>query len=256
MIPRRHDQTIRYSNIPKMVCPNPFTAIEASQPPFDATWDFHCNWATYLHSDAASIQGRSYCQENCRVQQVNQTVFRCPLLDEYCNSAELTFASAPLLATCAVYSNLTLETARNSSSTTIQTVHHDGQIIIPEDSFNISSAISTGLTSYCALVPGCSQSKVCSTASFFSTNVHLSREGIAVCWEDLCSFYHATINPDFGGFGARLQGPDHVFSANHTLDDTFILAAAFDCPALPCNSCGISSCQDLRRSQAAAKIYS
>ena len=215
----------------KMACPNPFTAIEVSQPPLNAKWDIHCNWATYLHSDAASIQGRSYCQENCRVQLVNQTAVQCPLLDECCNNAELTFASAHLLAICAIYPNITLETARNSTSTTNQTVHHEGQIIIPEDSFNRSSTIATGLASYCALVPGCSQSKVCSIASFFSTNGHLSREGIATCWENLCSFYHATVNPDFGGFGVHLPGPDHVFSANHTLDDTFILAAAFDCPA-------------------------
>ena len=214
-----------------MACPNPFTAIEASQPPFNATWDSRCSWTTYLQSDAASIQGRSYSQDNCRVQPVNQMAFQCPLLDKYCNSAELVFASAPLLAVCATYPNLTLEKARNSTSTINQTVHHDGQISMLEGSFNISSVICTGLTSYCTLVPGCSQTKVCSTASFFSMNGHFSQEEVATCWKHLCSLYHATINPDFGGFGARLQGPDDMFSANHTLDDTFILAAAFSCLA-------------------------
>ena len=213
-----------------MACPNPFTVVGASQPPFNATWDFRCNWAAYVHSDVASIQGRSYFQENCRVQLDNQKAFQCPLLDVYCNSAKLTFASAPLLAVCAIYPNITLETAGNSTSRTNQTVHHNGQIIIPEDSSNILSTVPTGLISYCALVPGCSQSKVCSTASFFSTNGHLLREGLATCWEHLCSSYHATVDPDFGGFGVRHQGSDHVYSADHTLDDTFVLNAAFDCP--------------------------
>lgn len=193
----------------------------------------------------AAIQGGFYLDKECVVEPVNQTAFQCPLLNKYCKSAELVFASGPLLATYSICPNVTPHISGTNTSTTNQTIFHGWQTVAQEHMFEISSIISTGFISYCTLVPGCSQSELCSTASFFNPDGTFSRQGVANCWDHLCSSYHATINPDFGGFGARFQGSNYIFSANHTLDDTFVSDAAFDCPTQPCVNGDVSSRQDL-----------
>lgn len=184
-----------------MACPNPFAIVQTAPPPFIQTVLRSCNWTADLGSDAAPIQAVSYLEENCVAASVNASASPCPLLDQHCTSTELVFASAPLLAMCSVSANTTLPTDVNTTSTSNQTFHGDEQSLVQRDAFEISSVISTGLITYCTLVSSCS-SELCSVASIFNTGGHLSREGVTRCWHHLCSTYHATINPDFGGFGA------------------------------------------------------
>ena len=214
-----------------MPCPNPFNAIQVSQPPFNETWSSRCSWPAYLQSDAAPGQGGPYLQKQCVVEPSNGTAFQCPLLDDYCTSAEIVFASGLLLAVCSICPNVTLPISGTGTKTTNETVNHSGEITAQEHMFDISSIILTGLISYCTLVPGCSRSGVCSTSSLLGADGHLFRQGVANCWDHLCSYYHATINPDFGGFGARFQILDYMFSADPTPDDTLVFNAAFACPA-------------------------
>ena len=166
-------------------------------------------------------------------------------MDDYCTSAEIVFASGPLLAVCSICPNVTLPLSGTGTNTTNETVNDRGEIIAQEHMLDISSIISTGLISYCSLVPACSQSGVCSTASLLGADGHFFRQGVANCWDHICSYYHATVNPDFGGFGARFQALDYMFSADHAPDDTLIFDAAFDCPAQSFVDRDVSSRQDL-----------
>ena len=190
-----------------MAYPNPFAAVQVSHLPFNETWNIHYNWTGYLRSDTAAFQGSSYLQNDCAGETTDPEGMQCPLLDSYCNSPENIFKSGPSLAVCSICPNVTLQKARTSLSTTDlmnQTNHLDWPVTTQERMFELSSDVSTGLISYCALVPGCSDSGFCSAASLLNQDGQFSRQSVATCWANLCRFYNATVNPDFGGLGACL----------------------------------------------------
>ena len=188
-----------------MTCPSPFDAFQASQFPAAKTWDSQCNWSAYLQSDAASYESTSYLRKECMSQPGSDTATPCPLLNRYCSSAEFVFASRPLLTVCSLYPNMTLNVLEINTSASNKTISNLRQDDTRPHASEMSSIVSTGLLSYCALVPGCSQSAACSVASLSAIDGQLSKHGIARCWDQICSSYVARINPDFGGLGVHLQ---------------------------------------------------
>ena len=188
-----------------MTCPSPFDAIQASQFPAVKTWDTPCNWSAYLRSDAASLESTFYLRKECTSQSGSDTAIQCPLLNRYCNSAELVFASRPLLTVCSLYPNMTLKAMEINTPTSNKTIDNAWRNHTRGHAFELSSIISTGLLSYCTLVPGCSQSAACTIASLSVIDGQLSSHGVAWCWHQICNSYVASINPDFGGLGVRLQ---------------------------------------------------
>ena len=188
-----------------MTCPSPFDALHASQFPAAKTWDTHCNWTAYLQSDAASLESTFYLQKECMSQSGSDMAIQCPLLNRYCNSAEFVFASRPLLTVCSLYPNMTLNVQEINTSTSSKTIKNAQQDHTRAHALELSSIVSTGLLSYCALVPGCSRSAACSTAFLSDIDGQLSSHGVARCWYQICNSYVASINPDFAGFGVRLQ---------------------------------------------------
>ena len=187
-----------------MTCPSPFDALQALPFPAVKTWDTHCNWSAYLQSETASLESASYLGKDCMNQSGSDTAIQCPLLNRYCSSAESVFASRPLLIVCSLYPNMTLTVLENSTSASNETISNARQGHTRGHASELSSIVSTGLLSYCALVPGCSQSSACSTASLTDIDGQLSSHGLARCWYEICNSYVASVNPDFGGLGVRL----------------------------------------------------
>ena len=188
-----------------MTCPNPFDALQASQFPAAKAWDTRCNWSAYLQSDAASIDSTSYLQKDCKSQSDSDMAVQCPLLSQYCNSAGFVFASRPLLTVCSLYPNMTLNVSEFNMSTSNKTISNARLDYARGHAFELSSIVSTGLLSYCALVPGCSQAAACSVASLSNINGQLSSHGVSRCRQQICNSYVVSINPDFGGLGVSLQ---------------------------------------------------
>lgn len=132
-------------------------------------------------------------------------VFQCPLLNQYCDNTELIFASGPLLTICTMYPNMTLSIIGVNTTSTSTTLENAWQDPTRRRAFEQLSIISTGLLSFCAMVPECSQSAMCSIVSLTNIDGQLSRQGIAGCWDEICNTYVASINPDFGGLGMILS---------------------------------------------------
>lgn len=186
-----------------MTCPNPFDLIQSSQFSTAESNNTQCSWSTYLQSDAASLDSTSYFQEKCMNQSSSDTAMFCPLLDRYCNSTEFVFASELLLMICSLYPNMTCNVFRTNTIQSSATIDNAQQDSVRQHAFELSSIVSTGLLSFCAMIPVCSRSAACSTRYLLTIEGQLSSQGIARCWDEICNTYVASINPDFGGLGVR-----------------------------------------------------
>ena len=188
-----------------MTCPNPFNALEALQVPTAQSWVTHCNWSAFLGSEAATLDSNLYSREKCMNLSGSDTAMQCPMLNQYCNSTEFVFGSGLLLTVCSLYPSMILGILGSDTPTVGRTIDNTERTQTQRYAFEVSSVVSTGLLSYCALIPGCSRLVACSTALLFDSDGRLDTQGVARCWDRICSSYVANINPDFGGLGVRWQ---------------------------------------------------
>ena len=186
-----------------MTCPNPFEALQALEFPTFKTWRSRCDWPLYLESDAAYLESTLYLEKKCKAEAANDMMIQCPLLNQYCNSADLIFASPPVLTVCSLHPNMTLNQLEHNRSPRNETLTDSRSDYAKKHAFELSSVVSTGLLGYCATVSGCSPA-ACSTAGLYDLDGKLSSQGIGRCWIQICNSYVASINPDFGGLGVRL----------------------------------------------------
>ena len=194
-----------------MACPSPFQVIPTLQQGEVTAWRPWCDWGQYLISPNASKDVDIYLSSSCTWNADHSKVKTCPVWDTYCHKPETLFATLPLLVSCSIYSNAIGGTRKNPTpafdSVTLDIgdlINATGFLEIWEKSIidETLSLVTTGMISWCALIPGCAQTQECSSNLISkATESSISTFGILGCLSAICDNFGPHVNKDFGGYG-------------------------------------------------------
>ena len=190
-----------------MSCPSPFSTIQTLGPEKVKTWNPWCEWPSYFGSANVSLDLSDYLQTSCNWDSTHKTVESCPAWGIYCDDPEYIFASQPLFTVCSMYPNMTRQIGTKQIDRSSSLVSNLTQNITDHGPWetalaqSTSSLVSTCMISWCALIPGCSQSQICANDNIYTVDGYLSTDDLVHCWLQICNSFRLVVNPDFGGFG-------------------------------------------------------
>lgn len=67
----------------------------------------------------------------------------------------------------------------------------------------VKTIIPTCLVAYCSSQPDCAATPMCDVGRLFTNDYQLSAQGVANCWQSLCSLNVQSVNSDIAGVGVR-----------------------------------------------------
>jgi hypothetical protein len=79
---------------------------------------------------------------------------------------------------------------------------------------SLQSHIPTCLVSYCASQPDCASTFACNVGNLLTSNGNLSAQGVANCWQTLCSLNVQALDADIAGIGVSLTCFQSIRSCN------------------------------------------
>lgn len=209
-------------------------------------WTLHwsVSWIDYLEAADHSLNLNTLFSNFSILDSAGQDIKYCHIWDVACQTPQSIFSSIPFFTVCSLYNNITQQisdgrvssnwTAAGFSSRNISTIQ------------TARNVISSGLISYCALIPECASKFACLADDFYTSNGALSGPGIAKCWQAICEGFSPYANQDFGGIGVRIffifHWPRNLMIR---LADKFLPDANRDCAHW---LCGVVFCTCLQNS--------
>ena len=127
----------------------------------------------------------------------------CNEWSAWCSDLQTVFKDKIFLVVCSLYPNITRDISSGQLSANWTSVGFK-----PTDLGlirGLKSQIPSCLISYCALIPGCAETRHCLNNNLYASDGSISVAGMRSCAYDICYGWYPVVNSDLGGIGVSIK---------------------------------------------------